>query len=648
MSPLRGWRLETTYDDIGQRHHQLKSGAECWRTVKCLGNGSFGDVWEEHCVSGPSPNAIRAVKHLRKRQSKFLEMSKREIQALVTFSDSHTPEVGGAGVNQTSSANFPPQYKQHFVQFLGWFDDLENVYIAMEFLQYGDLQKFIKAPFPEPEAASIVFQVAQALQYMHRKNFVHRDIKPLNILVSSPGPKWHVKVADFGITKNTDGSALGTHYIGSPGYMAPELYGDSSNHYTAAIDVWALGAVAFCLRTGAPPFRTIKHLLDYSRDHRVQFPLRPLGNSSGFCMNFVLGTMADPAERRLTIDHVLAHDWLSGQSDSLEGSGSLGGNSAESQATWEIAPSNAWSNTYDNTATQRPRSSSSTEPLSKPNPKADITPLTVPSLSPPLQEHVSKDQLATEMGNLKLMDSKPGDNEMTATIRPKAARDKSPNTIKAMTDLAATYHKQKKFDQAESIFEEVVSLRREVFGNEHLETINALAQLAATYREQKKYKESEPIDEEIVTLRREKYGDEHPDTVKAMENLVITYREQKKVGQVAQISKQLSLLQQKSLGRPHTHTIDSLGSQDETFQEAEKIAFGDTSDQLDLRLTVVAADRLPKQDFFRFPSPFAVVLVDGKKVFTTSVNLKTLSPYWNDTVDLYAASSSSNLHLLLL
>jgi serine/threonine protein kinase len=226
----------------------------------------------------------------------------------------------------------PTQYKQHFVQFLGWFDDLEYFYIAMEFLEYGDLQKYIAAPLPELEAASIVSQAAQALQYMHRKKFVHRDIKPLvcpagkfhdeipltylkNILVSCPGPNWHVKVADFGISKNTDGTSLGTHYIGSPGYMAPELYGDPSVKYTTAVDVWSLGAVAFCLRTGDPPFRTIKHLLDYARDHRVQFPLRKLGSSSGFCMNFVLGTMAELPERRFTIDHVLAHDWLSGQPD---------------------------------------------------------------------------------------------------------------------------------------------------------------------------------------------------------------------------------------------------------------------------------------------------------------------------------------------
>lgn len=124
-----------------------------------------------------------------------------------------------------------------------------------------------------------------------------------NILVSCPGPQWHVKVADFGISKNTDGTSLAT-LIGIPGYIAPELLGDSLNSYTAAVDVWALGAVAFCMRTDFPPFPTLQHLMNYVRDHKTQFPVRPLGRSSGFCMNFVLSTMAESPERRLTIDQV--------------------------------------------------------------------------------------------------------------------------------------------------------------------------------------------------------------------------------------------------------------------------------------------------------------------------------------------------------
>jgi serine/threonine protein kinase len=132
-----------------------------------------------------------------------------------------------------------------------------------------------------------------------------------NILVLSPGPRWHVKVADFGIAKNTDGSTIGTRQIGSSGYMAPELYGDVSERYTSSVDIWALGAVTFCLLTGFPPFSSVQKLLDYARDYRAPSSLRLLGEMSGFCMSFVSGAMADLPERRLTIEHVLHHDWLS-------------------------------------------------------------------------------------------------------------------------------------------------------------------------------------------------------------------------------------------------------------------------------------------------------------------------------------------------
>lgn len=131
-------------------------------------------------------------------------------------------------------------------------------------------------------------------------------------MVAHLGPEWHVKVADFGIAKNTDGTILGTQEMGTRGYVAPELFSGSS--YTAAVDVWALGAVAYCLRTGSPPlFHSIQHLLDYSRDHKTKFPIGKLGQSSGFCLNFVMSSMAETPERRLTIEEALAHDWISEQ-----------------------------------------------------------------------------------------------------------------------------------------------------------------------------------------------------------------------------------------------------------------------------------------------------------------------------------------------
>lgn len=89
-SPLQGWKLKTTSDHTGKRYHQRASGDECWRSEICIGSGGCGSVWRERCISGPSQMALRAVKHLHRRQ---LKMSRRELDALITFSDPHTPEV---------------------------------------------------------------------------------------------------------------------------------------------------------------------------------------------------------------------------------------------------------------------------------------------------------------------------------------------------------------------------------------------------------------------------------------------------------------------------------------------------------------------------------------------------------------------------
>lgn len=96
--------------------------------------------------------------------------------------------------------------RDNFVQFLGWFGDESHLYIAMELVQHGDLQSYIKANSvcTEKDTAAIIAQVGRALQYMHERSHVHRDLKPANILVAAPGPDWHVKLTDFGISKNID------------------------------------------------------------------------------------------------------------------------------------------------------------------------------------------------------------------------------------------------------------------------------------------------------------------------------------------------------------------------------------------------------------------------------------------------------------
>lgn len=87
----------------------------------------------------------------------------RELEVLVTFS---------------TEAN-DPEHLQYFVQFLGWFGDDLHLYIALEFVPFGDLQQHIsQKPLSEEETAVVVSQIAKALRCMHRLGFVHRDLKP--------------------------------------------------------------------------------------------------------------------------------------------------------------------------------------------------------------------------------------------------------------------------------------------------------------------------------------------------------------------------------------------------------------------------------------------------------------------------------------
>ncbi|MBE3049736.1 protein kinase [Candidatus Bathyarchaeota archaeon] len=67
------------------------------------------------------------------------------------------------------------------------------------------------------------------------------------------GLDWHVKLLGFGLAKNTDDSALRTHNICTYGYMAPELFDNTPGEYTSAVDVWAIGAVAFSCGPARPP-----------------------------------------------------------------------------------------------------------------------------------------------------------------------------------------------------------------------------------------------------------------------------------------------------------------------------------------------------------------------------------------------------------
>jgi serine/threonine protein kinase len=127
-------------------------------------------------------------------------------------------------------------------------------YIVMEYLPGGSLStRLAKGPLSPTEAVEILIPVCRAIEEVHHRGFVHRDLKPGNILFTSKGQP---KVADFGLAKwleeasQTRTGAL----LGTPSFMAPEQAG-SDWPLGPAADIWALGVVLYVCLVGKPPFQ---------------------------------------------------------------------------------------------------------------------------------------------------------------------------------------------------------------------------------------------------------------------------------------------------------------------------------------------------------------------------------------------------------
>ncbi len=129
-------------------------------------------------------------------------------------------------------------------------------YFSMGFVDGKSLaERLADGPLPPREAAALLVQVAEAIEYAHRRGVIHRDIKPANILIDQGG---HPRVTDFGLAKKVQGDSGLTgsgQVMGTPSYMPPEQARGERGLVGPAADVYSLGATLYCTLTGRPPFQ---------------------------------------------------------------------------------------------------------------------------------------------------------------------------------------------------------------------------------------------------------------------------------------------------------------------------------------------------------------------------------------------------------
>ncbi|NLS93280.1 MAG: protein kinase [Planctomycetaceae bacterium] len=129
-------------------------------------------------------------------------------------------------------------------------------YFSMDCVEGVSLAQVADESAMSPQqAAGYVRTIAEAVDYAHRHGVLHRDLKPSNVLVDRFG---RLRITDFGLAKFVEGGAdlsASGQFVGTPGYMPPELARNTRGKSGPSGDVYGLGAVLYALLTGRPPFR---------------------------------------------------------------------------------------------------------------------------------------------------------------------------------------------------------------------------------------------------------------------------------------------------------------------------------------------------------------------------------------------------------
>jgi serine/threonine protein kinase len=209
-----------------------------YRLGRRLGGGGMGDVFLAEHQMLKRPCAVKLIRAERAGDAHAIARFEREVRATAQLSHWNTILIFDYGRNDDGA-----------------------FYYAMEYLPGLSLDRLVRryGPLPPGRVIYLLRQACDALHEAHEAGLVHRDIKPANLFAAARGGRYDVtKLLDFGLVKTLQGDqsvqlSQEDTVAGSPLYVAPEqvIHSQPPDRRT---DIYSLGAVAYYLLTGQPPF----------------------------------------------------------------------------------------------------------------------------------------------------------------------------------------------------------------------------------------------------------------------------------------------------------------------------------------------------------------------------------------------------------
>lgn len=223
-------------NSLRQEVHDAKRYGQ-YQLVNKLGSGGMGDVYLAEHVLMKRPCALKLIRAGSSTDPRALARFEREVKTTASLTHPHTIEIYDYGHTDDGTFYYVMEY-------------LPGLSLAELLEQYG--------PLPPARVIFLLRQACSALAEAHAAGLIHRDMKPGNLHVSERGGLCDfVKVLDFGLVKqvrkSTDAQLTAEHVIsGTPLYMAPEQA--LGQPLDVRSDLYALGAIAYHMLTGRPPF----------------------------------------------------------------------------------------------------------------------------------------------------------------------------------------------------------------------------------------------------------------------------------------------------------------------------------------------------------------------------------------------------------
>ena len=196
----------------------------------------------------------------------------------------------------------------------------QRMYLIMEMVNGSSLQDLIQKEgdgmpgtgraLPPSQVSFLIGQALTALQYVHGRGFVHRDVKPANLMITSTGL---LKLTDFGVVEELDkykAEDKVSKTLGSPAFQAPEIARGAEEYSGTKVDVWALGVTIYYLLTGNVPFISESHIGLFKAIEKGEYSYPTNVAVPDDAKDLIDKMLRVNFHERISIDECLKHPWI--------------------------------------------------------------------------------------------------------------------------------------------------------------------------------------------------------------------------------------------------------------------------------------------------------------------------------------------------